>query len=56
MRLDDVMGIRVESVWTYRDEINDLLDMLENYEAQHGMISGPSECVSRLRAIVRKLD
>ena len=41
-------------VWTsYRDQINDLLDILENYAFQY---PGPGEIVLQLKALVEKLD
>ena len=39
--------------WTYRDEVNDLLDILENYGFQY---PGPGEIVLKLKALVEKLD
>ncbi len=42
-----------EVIWTMRDEINDLLDILENYTFQY---PGPGEIVLRLKALVEKLD
>ena len=45
-----------EIVWTYQDEMLDLLDKLENYESQYGLYSGPREIVRELRSIVRRCD
>lgn len=42
--------------WTYQDEMLDLLDKLENYEAQHGVYSAPRELVRELRGLVKRCD
>jgi len=42
--------------WTYKDEMMDLLDKLENYSAQYGMYSGPIDLVRELRSVVRRCD
>ena len=53
MRLDDRRPGYYGVWWTYRDEVNDLLDILENYAFQY---PGPGEIVLRLKALVEKLD
>lgn len=46
----------MQIAWTYQDEMLDLLDKLENYEAQHGVYSAPRELVQELRGLVRRCD
>jgi len=53
--LDDYTNSTTEHghVLTYRDKINHLLEILENYAWQY---PGPGDIVTKLQSLVEKLD
>ena len=62
MRLDEhfkwfhpVEGEETLIDWTYRDEVNDIFDMLENYLDSHQLYPAPGELVRELRGLISRL-